>query len=81
MLRRSSLASALLLIAMSPLAIGQTISGDLVVNVYDSSGAVVTGAKLLFDEVETRVKQESVTDSLGIALLPQLKPGLYRLSV
>jgi hypothetical protein len=81
MRRPNSLAFAFVAIWMSPVATGQTISGDLVVNVYDSSGAVVTGAKLLLEEVDTLVKQESVTDSLGNALLPQLKPGLYRLSV
>jgi hypothetical protein len=60
---------------------GQSISGDLVVTVVDSSEAIVSGAKLALIEVETKVRLESLTDSLGAALLQQLKPGLYQLEV
>lgn len=73
--------AAVLITVWSPAAIAQTISGDLFVNVYDASSAVVAGAKLELVEINTRVKQDSITDSLGNALLPQLKPGNYRLSV
>lgn len=59
----------------------QSISGDLVVKVGDSSSAAVVGAKLVLTEVETKVRQESVTDTQGLALLLQLKPGLYQLDV
>lgn len=59
----------------------QTISGDLVVNVADSSGAVVANSKLTLIETETNVKIESSTDTLGNALFFQLKPGQYRLEV
>ena len=73
------------LAALSILATGvaaaQTISGDLVVNVTDPSGSAVLGSKLTLTEVETRVKHESVTDSLGNSLFFQLKPGVYRLEV
>ena len=81
MLRNLCLASAILMLAMWGPANAQTISGDLVVNVYDASGAVVTAANLVLTEVATKLKQESATDSLGNALFPQLKPGLYHLSV
>src|SRR3954447_10273102 len=81
MLRKLCLATAILMVAVSPIANAQTISGDLVVNVYDASGAVVTAANLVLTEVATKLKQESATDSLGNALFPQLKPGLYQLSV
>lgn len=81
MLRNLCFASAVLIFAMSPLAHSQTISGDLVVSVSDASGAVLKDAKLELTEVATGVKQESVTDSLGNALIPQLKPGLYQLTV
>src|ERR1700716_1169216 len=59
----------------------QTISGDLVVNVTDQSGSAVVNSKLTLIEVETRVKHESVTDTLGNALFFQLKPGQYQLEV
>ena len=41
----------------------------------------MSGAKLSLTEVETKVRLESVTDSLGNALLLQLKPGLYQLEL
>src|SRR5438046_8456478 len=63
------------------LASAQTISGDLVVKVVDPSGAVVANSKLTLTEVETKVKAESVTDTLGAALFFQLKPGQYELEV
>jgi hypothetical protein len=81
MLRHVCIAAAILGFVLASPTTPQTISGDLVVNAYDSSGAVVTGAKLILTEVATGVKHESATDSLGSALLPQLKPGLYHLSV
>ena len=61
------------------LASAQTISGDLVVKVVDPSGAVVANSKLTLTEIETKVKAESVTDTLGDALFFQLKPGQYEL--
>src|SRR5437899_1542758 len=63
------------------LASAQTISGDLVVKVVDPSGAVVANSKLTLTEIETKVKAESVTDTLGDALFFQLKPGQYELEV
>lgn len=73
------LALCALVLAVSTLA--QTISGDLVVNVTDPSGSAVSSSKLALTEVETGVKVDSVTDSLGNALFPQLKPGEYKLEV
>src|SRR5207245_2085702 len=69
------------LLLTAALAAAQTISGDLVVNVVDATGSVVTNGKLTLTEVETNVKAESVTDTLGNALFFQLKPGLYALEV
>ncbi|MGI8991495.1 MAG: TonB-dependent receptor domain-containing protein [Bryobacteraceae bacterium] len=60
---------------------GQSITGDLVVNVTDPSGGVVAGAKLSLIQIETNVKSEGQSDSLGNVLFSQLKPGPYRLEV
>lgn len=60
---------------------GQTITGDLVVNVSDPSGGVVGGAALSLADVETNVKLSAITDSQGAFLFSQLKPGHYRLEV
>ncbi len=73
--------ATLLLALTAPSVIAQSISGDLVVQVNDSSTAAVAGAKLTLIEIETKVRQESITDSQGTALLAQLKPGLYQLEV
>ena len=72
MLAHSFSRSYLLLAAvvLPALVIAQSISGDLVVNVVDPSSSSVSGAKLTLTEVETKVRQELVTDSLGNALLP-----------
>ncbi|MGH9674294.1 MAG: carboxypeptidase regulatory-like domain-containing protein, partial [Bryobacteraceae bacterium] len=72
---------ACFLVLSAVFAPAQTISGDLVVNVVDPSGAVASGSKLTLTEVATNVKLESVTDSLGNALFFQLKPGQYKLEV
>src|SRR6266545_195852 len=73
--------AVLVIAALTPAAMGQAITGDLVVNVTDPSGAVVAKAKLLLTEVETNIKQELPTDELGNALFGNLKPGTYRLEV
>ena len=75
----------LTLIALLPLLtaalFGQSITGDLVVNVTDPSGAVVSGAKLELTQTETNIKFQGQTDSLGNFLFSDLKPGGYSLDV
>jgi hypothetical protein len=71
---------ALATLALAPV-LSQSISGDLVVHVTDSSAAAVVGAKLTLTEVATNVRHESVSDAQGLALLLNIKPGLYQLEV
>lgn len=78
---RWAICVVLALAAMAPAAKAQSITGDLVVNVTDPSGAVVAGSKLVLTEVATNIKQEMPTDELGNALFGQLKPGRYKLEV
>src|SRR5438093_10824357 len=83
-MRRSAiLALSLLasLIVFPVAAPAQSITGDLVVNVTDPSGAVVGGAKLGLMAVETNVKFEGQNDNLGNFLFSQLKAGHYKLDV
>src|SRR5205823_5253138 len=54
---------------------------DLVVNVTDPSGGVVSGAALSLTAIETNVKLSGLTDSLGDSLFSQIKPGHYKLEV
>jgi Carboxypeptidase regulatory-like domain len=60
---------------------GQSITGDLVVNVTDPSSGVVSGAKLTLTHTDTNVQFTAETDTLGNSVLPQLKPGRYTLDV
>ncbi|MBI4891361.1 MAG: TonB-dependent receptor [Acidobacteria bacterium] len=70
-----------LVLTLAPAVMGQAITGDLIVNVTDPSGAVVAGAKLTLTDVQTNIKQEMDSDSLGNALFGQLKPGIYKVDV
>src|SRR5260370_40417620 len=54
---------------------GQTITGDLVVNVTDSSGGVVSAAALSLTAVETNVKLSAVTETPGPPPFSPIKPG------
>ncbi|HMC58877.1 MAG TPA: carboxypeptidase-like regulatory domain-containing protein, partial [Candidatus Solibacter sp.] len=78
-MRKSTLIFLLAALALAAGAIAQSITGDLVVNVTDSSGGAVSGAALNLVQVETNVKLSAVTDSLGNYLFVQLKPGRYTL--
>ncbi|HYI92862.1 MAG TPA: TonB-dependent receptor [Bryobacteraceae bacterium] len=59
----------------------QTISGDLVVAVVDQSDLAVSGATLELIQRDTNIGQKAQTDSLGLYLFSQLKPGQYQLNV
>ncbi len=59
----------------------QSITGDLIVNVTDPSGGIISNAKLVLTQVETNVRFEGATDSLGNFLYSNLKPGRYVLDV
>jgi hypothetical protein len=76
----SCVSVALALSAAGPL-FGQSITGDLVVNVTDPSGSAVSGAKLSLIQVETNVRLDAQTDALGNYLFSQLKPGRFALEV
>ena len=71
----------ILIFVITTQAYAQSISGDLVVRVADSSKSTIVGAKLKLTEVQTKINQSSVTDSLGTALFSQLKPGKYQVEV
>ncbi|MGH9424627.1 MAG: carboxypeptidase-like regulatory domain-containing protein [Thermoanaerobaculia bacterium] len=73
--------SGVVTLAVAALMYGQSITGDLVVNVTDPSGSVVSGAKLSLVQVETNVHLEAKTDALGNYLFSQLKPGRFALEV
>jgi hypothetical protein len=80
-MRILSCVSVALALSVAGLLVGQSITGDLVVNVTDPSGSAVSGAKLSLIQVETNVRLDAQTDALGNYLFSQLKPGRFALEV
>jgi outer membrane receptor protein involved in Fe transport len=79
--RGRSLALLLVTMAMAGLAHGQVLYGSLTGSVTDSSGAVVTGAKVRVLNVGTNVSKEATTDGRGGYLFADLLPGEYEVTV
>jgi hypothetical protein len=74
-------AIACLLITEPNTVLSQSITGDILGTVQDSSGAVVPGATITLSAVDTGATQTSTTDSGGNYLFAQLKPGRYSVAV
>lgn len=59
-------------------AFAQNISGTLLGNVTDASGAVLVGAEVTITHKETNQVSKTATNDLGSYQAPYLKPGHYR---
>src|SRR5205807_9011015 len=59
----------------------QTTSTAVLGTVTDSSGGVVTGAKVTLLQVQTGIKRQDVTSSTGDYTFPLLDPGEYAVTV
>ncbi len=70
-----------LLALMTSVAFGQAISGDLVGNVLDPSGAAVANADLQITNVATGVSSTGKTNGTGEYHFGNLEAGNYKLSV
>jgi Carboxypeptidase regulatory-like domain len=62
-------------------AFAQNISGTLLGNVTDASGAVLVGAEVTITHKETNQVSKTATNELGYYQAPYLKPGNYRVEV
>ena len=60
-------------------ASAQSITGDVVATVTDSSGAVIPNASLVLSEVNTGQAVTLASNGSGLATFSSLKPGVYRL--
>ncbi len=60
---------------------GQVLYGSLTGTVEDSSGAAVTGAKVVVLNVNTGVAQSATTDASGIYRFTTLLPGAYKITI
>ena len=56
----------------------QAINGSIQGDVFDSAGAVVPGADVEADEVDTATVHRSVTDGAGHFAFPSVQPGRYQ---
>src|SRR5712692_10075506 len=79
-LLRTAAGLALLVCILSPLSVGQTITGAITGTVTDASGAVVTGAKVTASNIETNVVNGATTNDSGIYSFPFLSPGNYTIT-
>jgi hypothetical protein len=70
-----------LLALMTSVAFGQAISGDLVGNVLDPSGAAVANAEVQITNVGTGTTANSRTNGTGEYHFGNLEAGTYKLSV
>jgi len=67
----------LALLMTAPQIFGQSITGDILGTVYDSTKAVVPGAKVTLTATDTGIKSEATSDESGNYLFASLKPGIY----
>jgi len=74
---------AMLFLAVNPPLFGQSITGDILGIVRDSSpaGAVVPGATVTLTATDTSITAVATTDAEGNYLFAQLKPGNYSITV
>jgi hypothetical protein len=56
---------------------GATLSG----RITDTSGAVLVGARIVIENMDTGVTREAITNAEGIYSAPNLAPGTYEVSI
>ena len=71
----------LVLVGLSVPLGAQQFSGTLRGTIRDSTGAVVPGAEVSVVHIETNDTHTVTTDDGGTYVVPQLKPGFYRITV
>jgi hypothetical protein len=76
-----TLITLLLLVGISIPAWAQQFTGTIRGTVQDSAGAVIAGAEVSVINKGTKETRTVVTEGNGSYVVPQLKPGLYRINV
>src|SRR5919204_3114277 len=71
----------MLLAGLGVAARAQQFTGTIQGTVQDSTGAVVAGAEVSVINISTNEARNATTESNGTYVVPQLKPGLYRVVV
>jgi hypothetical protein len=78
---KSQLLFAMLMAIAASSVHGQAVNGTLVGTVTDSSGALVSGAKVSLVATQTGISQQSQTNASGNYSFPNLQPGVFRIEV
>ena len=73
--------TCLFVVAVAAASYGQTVSGTIVGNVKDTSGAVIPKVNVTITNQATSVSQETVTNELGDFRVPFLPVGTYSVRV
>jgi hypothetical protein len=83
LLRRDGLVCLLLLtiLAICVGSFAQSTRGSLAGNVTDTSGAVISGAKIVAVGIDTGITNQTVTTSSGVYHFPELAIGRYNVTV
>jgi hypothetical protein len=79
--RGTFIASAAILVFLTPPAKAQVLYGSLVGNVKDASGASIAGATVTVMQAQTQFSRNAVTDSSGQYSLSTLSPGDYQVKI
>src|SRR5450755_4368918 len=79
--KRISILLALCTLVFSVPTLRADVTGSVLGVVHDSSGAVVSGAKIVATNVQTNLKQETVSGGDGAFRILALPAGTYKLTV
>jgi hypothetical protein len=72
---------AIAILSLAALLAAQTTTGLLTGQITDSTGAVLEGAQLDIVDQGTNEARSAISGTSGIYIIPQLQPGVYRVSV
>ena len=78
---RGLVALTMLLVFQATIAFSQINSATLTGTVTDSSGAVIAGANVSVEQVETSTARSTSTNDAGFFNMPFLQPGSYTVSI
>lgn len=76
-MHKNLLAAWAVVLFVTCLTIAQSNNGRILGSVTDTSGAVVTGAKVVITDAERGLSQTLTTNESGEYVAPSLRPGLY----
>jgi hypothetical protein len=68
-------------LTITPVALGQNISGSILGTVKDSSGAMVASAPVTITNQNTGIEMKTQTSVAGEYVVPNLPPGVYTVRV